>query len=45
MILDQRVPPGRAYEDAVARFLGEQRELRFDKAERRGFLRVLFGRA
>jgi septum site-determining protein MinD len=45
VILDQASPAGRAYEDAVARFLGEQRELRFDKAERRGFLRVLFGRA
>ena len=45
VILDHASPAGRAYEDAVARFLGEQRELRFDKAERRGFLRALFGRA
>ncbi len=36
---------GRAYLDAVARFLGEQREMRFVKPERRNFLRVLFGRA
>ena len=36
---------GRAYLDAVARFLGEQREMRFVKPERRSFIRVLFGRA
>jgi septum site-determining protein MinD len=36
---------GRAYLDAVARFLGEQREMRFVTPERRSFLRVLFGRA
>src|SRR5258707_1313547 len=36
---------GRAYLDAVARFLGEQREMRFVKPERRGFFPVLFGRA
>src|SRR4051812_9744931 len=38
-------PAGRAYHDAVARFLGETREMRFVKPERRNFLRVLFGRA
>ncbi len=38
-------PAGRAYLDAVARFLGEQREMRFVKPEKRGFFRVLFGRA
>jgi septum site-determining protein MinD len=36
---------GRAYLDAVARFLGEQREMRFVKPERRNLFRVLFGRA
>ena len=45
VILDEASPAGRAYEDAVARFLGEQRELRFDKEERRSFFRTLFGRA
>jgi septum site-determining protein MinD len=45
VILDNESPAGRAYEDAVARFLGEQRELRFVKAERKGFLRTIFGRA
>jgi septum site-determining protein MinD len=45
VILDQDSPAGRAYDDAVARFLGEQRELRFAKPERRGLLRTIFGRA
>jgi septum site-determining protein MinD len=42
---DAESPAGRAYLDAVARFLGEQREMRFLKPERRGFFSVLFGRA
>src|SRR3954453_9288933 len=42
---DAESPAGRAYLDAVARFLGETREMRFVKPERRNFLRVLFGRA
>ena len=42
---DTESPAGRAYHDAVARFLGETREMRFVKPERRNFLRVLFGRA
>src|SRR5437867_648407 len=42
---DEDSPAGRAYLDAVARFLGEQREMRFMQPERRGFFRVLFGRA
>ncbi len=45
VILDPASPAGRAYDDAVARFLGEQRELRFDKEERRNIFRALFGRA
>ncbi len=45
VILDPASPAGRAYDDAVARFLGEQRELRFDKEERRSLFSVLFGRA
>jgi septum site-determining protein MinD len=45
VILDPASPAGRAYDDAVARFLGEQRELRFDKEERRNLFRYLFGRA
>jgi septum site-determining protein MinD len=42
---DAESAAGRAYLDAVARFLGEQREMRFVTPERRSFLRVLFGRA
>jgi septum site-determining protein MinD len=42
---DNESPAGRAYLDAVARFLGEQREMRFVKPERRNFFRVLLGRA
>src|SRR6202158_4796954 len=42
---DEESPAGRAYLDAVARFLGEQRELRFLQPERRNFFRALFGRA
>src|SRR5207248_3352592 len=34
---DEDSPAGRAYLDAVARFLGEQREMRFVQPERRGF--------
>jgi septum site-determining protein MinD len=42
---DGESPAGRAYLDAVARFLGEQREMRFVKPERRNLFRVLFGKA
>jgi septum site-determining protein MinD len=42
---DEESPAGRAYLDAVARYLGEQRELRFLKPERRSLFRSFFGRA
>jgi len=45
VVFDENSPAGRAYIDAVARFLGEQREMRFVKPERRSFFRALFGRA
>ncbi len=45
VILDRESPAGRAYEDAVARFLGEQREMRFALPERKSLVRTLFGRA
>ncbi len=45
VILDKESPAGRAYDDAVARFLGEQREMRFVAPERRSLLRSWFGRA
>src|SRR6266705_544533 len=43
VVFDEDSPAGRADLDAVARFLGEQREMRFVKPERRNFFRVLFG--
>jgi septum site-determining protein MinD len=45
VIFDADSPAGRAYGDAVARFLGEQREMRFVKPERKGFFKALLGRA
>jgi septum site-determining protein MinD len=45
VILDQDSSAGRAYEDAVARFLGDQREMRFLKTEKRSLFRTLFGKA
>jgi septum site-determining protein MinD len=45
IIFDEESPAGRAYSDAVARFLGETREMRFVSPERRSLFRTLFGRA
>ena len=45
VVFDEESPAGRAYLDAVARFLGEQREFRFVRNERRSLFRALFGRA
>ncbi len=45
VVFDEGSPAGQAYLDAVARLLGDQRELRFLKRERRSFFRSLFGRA
>ena len=42
---DEESPAGRAYLDSVARFVGEQREMRFLQPERRSIFRTLFGRA
>ncbi|WP_435103314.1 septum site-determining protein MinD [Arhodomonas sp. AD133] len=42
VILEDRTDAGQAYEDAVARFLGEDREHRF-LGEKKGFLGRLFG--
>lgn len=36
-------PVAEAYQDAVARFLGEQRILRFTMAERPSLLKRIFG--
>lgn len=43
VILDSDSLAGQAYEDAVARLLGEDRPLRFLEAEKKGLLKRLFG--
>lgn len=43
VVLDEKSEAGLAYEDAVARFLGETRPLRFVTAEKKGFFSKLFG--
>ncbi|GAA0786991.1 septum site-determining protein MinD [Marinobacterium sediminicola] len=44
VILDADSDAGQAYDDAIARFLGEDREHRFLNVERKGFLSRVFGR-
>lgn len=43
VVLDEQSNAGQAYEDAVARLLGEDRPMRFTTAEKKGFLKKLFG--
>ena len=43
VILDENSQAGQAYEDAVARLLGDSRPLRFVKIEKKGLLNRLFG--
>lgn len=43
VVLEEGADAGQAYEDAVARFLGEEREHRFLTEEKRGFFGRLFG--
>ena len=43
VILEAESPAGQAYDDAVARLLGETRPLRFMEAERKGLFSRLFG--
>ena len=43
VILDDKSDAGHAYDDAVARFLGEDRPHRFLTAEKRGLFKRLFG--
>jgi septum site-determining protein MinD len=43
VILDDKAPAGQAYEDAVARLLGEERPMRFVEHEKQGLLKRLFG--
>ena len=42
VILDEKSEAGQAYEDVVARYLGEDRPLRFID-DKRGFFRIIFG--
>lgn len=44
VILDENSDAGRAYQDAIARFLGEERPMRYLHPERKGILRRLFGK-
>ncbi len=44
VILDETSDAGLAYHDAIARFLGEERPMRFVSLERKGLLRRLFGK-
>jgi septum site-determining protein MinD len=44
VILDETSDAGHAYQDAIARFLGEERPMRFLNNERKGLLRRLFGK-
>jgi septum site-determining protein MinD len=43
VILDDASQAGQAYEDAVARILGETRPLRFTTVEKKGFFSKIFG--
>ena len=43
VILDMNSQAGQAYDDAVARLLGEKRPLRFTVVEKKGFFNKLFG--
>ncbi|MCL7751370.1 septum site-determining protein MinD [Guyparkeria hydrothermalis] len=45
VILDENTDAGQAYQDAVARLLGEERPMRFIETEKKGFLGRLFGRS
>ncbi len=44
VILDEDSDAGAAYQDAIARFLGEDRPMRFIQTERRGLFQRLFGK-
>lgn len=44
VVLDETSDAGLAYQDAIARFLGEERPMRFINNERKGLLRRLFSK-
>jgi septum site-determining protein MinD len=43
VILDLESSAGQAYDDAVARLMGEQRPMRFTQVEKKGFFSKIFG--
>ena len=43
VILDMESPAGQAYDDAVARLMGETRPMRFTQFQKKGFFSKLFG--
>ena len=43
VIMDMESNAGQAYDDAVARLMGEERPMRFTSAEKKGFFSKLFG--
>ncbi|HST43714.1 MAG TPA: septum site-determining protein MinD [Luteimonas sp.] len=43
VILDLESPAGQAYDDAVARLMGDTRPMRFTQVERKGFFSKMFG--
>jgi septum site-determining protein MinD len=43
VILDMESPAGQAYDDAVARLMGEERPMRFTQIEKKGFFSKIFG--
>ena len=43
VILDMESEAGQAYDDAVARIMGEERPMRFVQLEKKGFFSKLFG--
>ena len=43
VIMDPESSAGQAYDDAVARLLGEDRPMRFTQLEKKGFFSKLFG--
>jgi septum site-determining protein MinD len=43
VILDLESNAGQAYDDAVARLMGETRPMRFTQLEKKGFFSKIFG--
>lgn len=44
VVLDESSDAGLAYQDAIARFMGENKPMRFIQSERKGLLRFLLGK-